>query len=111
MRDDEPERPDFDDAGFDDLDFVAPDFDVFPELRELPDFDFDDFLAVDFFDDDLLEEDFAPDDFSRPPEPFLPADFPLPLFPLPDFLPPPLSLFTVAQARSSATLSDTPRSL
>src|SRR5687767_14563201 len=29
--------------------------------------------------------------------------------PLPDFLPPPLSLFTVAHARRSASFSDTPR--
>ena len=75
--------------------------DDFPEedFLELP----DDFL--DLPDDDLLVEDLLDDpdfeDFLLPLEPF---------FPLPDFLPPPDCLFTVAQARRSASFFDTPRS-
>lgn len=71
--------------------------DLFEEdfFEDLPE---EDFFAVDFFADDL------PDDF---------VDFLLPLEPLrplPDFLPPPDCLFTVAQARRSASPCDTPRS-
>jgi hypothetical protein len=96
--------------------FAEEERDDFVDLRELLPFDLpeedlpeDERLRV----DDLLEEDFfaveffvddLPDDF----EDFL---LPLePLFPLPDFLPPPDCLFTVAQARRSASPFDTPRS-
>jgi hypothetical protein len=71
--------------------------DFFEDLSE------EDFLAVDFFAVDFFADD-LPDDF---------VDFLLPLEPLrplPDFLPPPDCLFTVAQARRSASPCDTPRS-
>lgn len=59
----------------------------------------DDFPEDDLLAEDLPEDDF--DDFLLPLEPF---------FPLPDFLPPPDCLFTVAQARRSASFFETPRS-
>lgn len=86
------------------------------DLRELERLLVDDLLEEDFLGppedflddlpgDDLLEEDLLDDpdfeDFLLPLEPF---------FPLPDFLPPPDCLFTVAQARRSASFFDTPRS-
>lgn len=87
-------------------DFLAEDFfdedffdgDVFEEDFFEEDFFADDFFADDFFEEDLPDED---EDF------FAPLD---PLRPLPDFLPPPDCLFTVAQARRSASFSETPRS-
>ena len=96
--------PDFDlPADFFDADFLDEDFfDVdLPEDFPPDDFFAEDFLAEAFFDDDFPDADFFEEGFFAPPEP---------LRPLPDFLPPPDCLFTVAHARRSASLSETPRS-
>lgn len=101
-------------------------------LEDLPDDDFRDEPLEDLPElERLLVDDLLEEDFLEPPEDFLDdlpdgdlleedllddpdfADFLLPLepfFPLPDFLPPPDCLFTVAQARRSASFFDTPRS-
>jgi hypothetical protein len=81
-------------------DFLAEDF-LAEDLFE------GDFLEVDFFDDDFFEEDLPEEDDFDFEDFFAPLE---PLRPLPDFLPPPDCLFTVAQARRSASLSETPRS-
>lgn len=111
LEDDLPERLPLDDLPV--LDFRD---EPLEDLRELARLLVDDLLEEDFLEppedflddlpeDDLLEEDLPDDadfeDFLPPLEPF---------FPLPDFLPPPDCLFTVAQARRSASLFDTPRS-
>ena len=86
------------------------------DLRAV-DFLADDLRADDFRPEDLRADDFRPEDFFaavlRPP--FLPPlrleafDVFLPR-PEPDFLPPPVDLFTVAHARASASFFETPRS-
>jgi hypothetical protein len=104
--------------------FPEEERDDFVDLRELLRFDLpeadlpverlrvDDLFEEDFF-EDLPEEDFFAVDFFADdlPDDFVDFLLPLePLRPLPDFLPPPDCLFTVAQARRSASPCDTPRS-
>ena len=129
----ERERPDFElERDFADLrdpldllDLVERPLDDFPE-EDFRDEPLDDLREL----ERLLVEDLLEEDFREPPEDFLddfPDDLPeedllddpdfedllLPLEPflaLPDFLPPPDCLFTVAQARRSASFFDTPRS-
>ena len=92
-----------------DADFLVEDF-FAADLREVffaEAFLVEDFLAEDFFEGDFFEVDLPDED-----EDFDFVDFfaPEPLRPLPDFLPPPDCLFTVAQARRSASPFETPRS-
>jgi hypothetical protein len=91
-------------------DFLADDF--FPEdfLAEdflAEDLFYGDFFDVYFFDDDFFDDDLPDEDDFDFEDFFAPLE---PLRPLPDFLPPPDCLFTVAQARRSASRSETPRS-
>lgn len=112
--DDDRDRPDFDVERDDCVDLRGPlPFDWLDE--DLPDLPDDDLLEDDLAEDERLPADDFPDDL---PDDLLVDDFEFddfllllePFFPLPDFLPPPESLFTVAQARRSASFFETPRS-
>jgi hypothetical protein len=91
----------------DDFEVVLRDFERVPEpdLLPLEDFDLVDLLAELLDEDDLRaveEPPLRPPFFAGSLFSFLPRPEPL-------FLPPPLLLFTVAQARRSASFSETPR--